>query len=35
MPAEADSLTRPASGCLGYPIFILVAVPQGRSNSYK
>jgi hypothetical protein len=32
MPAGVGCLTRPAWGCLGYPIFILEAVLETRSH---
>jgi hypothetical protein len=31
MPAGVGYLTRPAWGCLGYPIFMLGAVPEAQS----
>jgi hypothetical protein len=35
MPAGVGCLTRPAWGCLGYPIFILDAVLEARSHSLE
>ncbi len=35
MPAGVGCLTRPAWGCLGYPIFILGAVLEARSPSFE
>jgi hypothetical protein len=33
MPAGGGCPTRPAWGCLGYPIFMLGAVPEELSHS--